>query len=85
MKKKMALVLAVPATLACVAAGPAFAGQGMEYAEQPGYAVANGNTPCADHGAFGFWGGRDHNLKGGADDRNTGPRNSSLCGNPQGH
>ncbi len=36
-------------------------GEGLGYGTQPGYAVANSNTPCAGHGAFGAF-GKDYNL-----------------------
>ena len=88
MKKLMA---ATAMLVACaVPAGAAAAGGG--YGSQPGFAVANGNTPCAGHGAFGAFSGDPGVIHGyvladkaegttlGAE---TGPANSSLCGNPQ--
>jgi hypothetical protein len=61
--------------------------------QQPGYDQAIGNTECADHGAFGFFGdngnpayhdfGTNHPGGPGADGQATGDANSSLCGNPQ--
>ena len=59
-------------------------GDGSEYGTQPGFAVANVNTPCAGHGAFGYF-GKDNNLAGGADGTQTGLNNSALCGNRQGN
>jgi len=59
-------------------------GNGSEYGTQPGFDVANGNTPCAGHGAFGFF-GKDNNLAGGANGYQTGINNSTLCGNRQGN
>jgi hypothetical protein len=59
-------------------------GDGSEYGTQPGFVVANGNTPCAGHGAFGYF-GKDNNLAGGADGYQTGINNSLLCGNRQGN
>jgi hypothetical protein len=60
------------------------AGDGSGYGTQPGYAVANENTICAGHGAFGAF-GKDYNLAGGADGTQTGLNNSRLCGNRQGN
>jgi hypothetical protein len=86
MKKSLALLVAPAALLIAVAtAGPASAGSagdGSGYGTQPGYAVATSHTACAGHGAFGAF-GKDDNLAGGADGRQTGINNSSLCGNPQ--
>ena len=59
-------------------------GDGSEYGTQPGFDVANANTPCAGHGAFGYF-GKDQNLAGGADGYQTGINNSTLCGNRQGN
>ena len=42
------------------------------------------NTPCAGHGSFGAFGGRDNNFAGGASGDRTAFNNSTLCGNPQG-
>jgi hypothetical protein len=78
------VALALPTTV--FAAGP-YSG--------PGYDHAIGNTKCADHGAFGYFGdkGAVHdfgtnnpgtNGKPGADGQATGDANSQLCGNPQG-
>ena len=74
---------------ACVLAGPAIgiagnSGDGSEYGTQPGFTVANDNTPCAGHGAFGYF-GKDNNLAGGANGYQTGLNNASLCGNRQGN
>ena len=82
MKKKsvLGLVAAVGLAVAGLAAPASAAGGG--YGSQPGYDVANGNTVCAGHGAFGAF-GKDNNLKGGANGQATGDANSSLCGNPQ--
>jgi len=82
-KNKIALA-GICAALALPAIGLAGnSGNGSEYGAQPGFDVANGNTPCAGHGAFGYF-GKDHNLAGGADGQQTGFNNSGLCGNPQG-
>ena len=73
------LALAVPA------AGLAGnSGDGSEYGTQPGFAVANANTACAGHGAFGAF-GKDNNFAGGANGYQTGINNSTLCGNRQGN
>jgi hypothetical protein len=69
--------------LVCLGAAPAFAGN-AGYGTQPGFAVATSHTDCAGHGAFGAF-GKDYNFAGGANGRQTGINNSSLCGNPQGH
>lgn len=78
-------------TVACVLAltipAVGFAGNsgdGSEYGTQPGFVVANGNTPCAGHGAFGAF-GKDNNFAGGANGCQTGIDNSTLCGNRQGN
>src|SRR5436305_1144577 len=64
---------------------------GGGYGSQPGYAVANSNTICAGHGAFGAFSGdpgavHDYVLAdkaaGTSLGAETGPANSSLCGNP---
>ena len=47
-------------------------------------AVANANTECAGHGAFGAF-GKDNNWAGGANGYNTGIANGTLCGNRQGN
>ena len=75
---------------------PAFAGTAFAAGPYsgPGYDKAIANTPCADHGAFGYFGeqGAVHDLginnlgsngKPGADGQATGAANSNLCGNPQ--
>jgi hypothetical protein len=58
-------------------------GDGSGYGTQPGFAVANENTPCAGHGAFGAF-GKDNSWAGGANGTQTGLNNSALCGNRQG-
>lgn len=84
MKKSLALLVA-PATLAICLSGaaPAAAAAPGGYGSQPGFEVAMSNTECAGHGAFGAFGGKDDNFKGGANGTQTGINNSSLCGNPQ--
>jgi hypothetical protein len=81
--------LLLAAACACALALPAIglsgnAGDGSDYGTQPGFSVANGNTPCAGHGAFGIF-GKDYNLAGGANGYQTGINNSALCGNRQGN
>jgi hypothetical protein len=73
------VVLAIP--------GTAFAGNsgtGAEYGTQPGFDVAQSNTICYGHGAFGYF-GKDNNLAGGANGYQTGINNATLCGNRQGN
>lgn len=90
--KKLATMFAV-ASLALVGATAALAGGG--YGSQPGFEVANANTVCAGHGAFGAFGTfgdvtHDFGINNpgsngvpGADGTQTGINNSTLCGNPQ--
>jgi len=82
MKKKslLGVIAAVGFAVAGLAAPASAAGGG--YGSQPGYGVANANTICAGHGAFGAF-GKDNNFAGGANGQLTGYYNSSLCGNPQ--
>ena len=83
--KKLILATACVCALAVPTVGVASnSGDGSEYGTQPGFAVANANTPCAGHGAFGYL-GKDNNLAGGADGTQTGLNNSALCGNRQGN
>ena len=88
MKKLLAL-----AAVAAALAVPTVASAGGGYGTQPGFAVANANTVCAGHGAFGAFGeqgtyGHDFGIntlradgEPGADGTATGLNNSSLCGN----
>ena len=81
------LIIAAMAALAIVPAAAS-----ADYGTQPGFGVANGNTPCAGHGAFGAFGAHGdvvhdfgiNNLGSdnapGADGTQTGINNSSLCG-----
>ena len=79
--KRLILATACVCALAVPAVGVAGnSGAGSEYGTQPGFAVANANTPCAGHGAFGYF-GKDNNLAGGANGYQTGLNNSELCGN----
>jgi hypothetical protein len=84
MMKKMLSILVAGVALAIPAAASA------DYGQQPGFDVANSNTICAGHGAFGANGDVTHdfgvnylgsNEAPGADGTQTGINNSSLCGN----
>jgi hypothetical protein len=52
--RKVLLGTVAVAGLLLLPASAAFAGGG--YGSQPGYSVANSNTSCAGHGAFGAFG-----------------------------
>ena len=83
--RKPLITLAAICALALPAIGLAGnAGDGSDYGTQPGFTVANNNTPCAGHGSFGAW-GKDYNFAGGADGTQTGLNNAGLCGNRQGN
>ena len=83
--KRPLITVACILGLAIPAAGFAGnSGDGSEYGTQPGFDVANGNTECAGHGAFGAF-GKDNNFAGGANGQQTGLNNSGLCGNRQGN
>jgi hypothetical protein len=83
--KRAIVTVACASALAIPAIGIAgSSGDGSEYGTQPGFTVANDNTPCAGHGAFGYF-GKDNNLAGGANGYQTGINNSALCGNRQGN
>ena len=83
--KRPLITLASICALAIPAVGFAGnSGDGSEYGTQPGFEVANGNTPCAGHGAFGAF-GKDNNFAGGANGYQTGINNSTVCGNRQGN
>jgi hypothetical protein len=82
--KRLILATACVCALAVPAVGVAGnSGDGSEYGTQPGFAVANANTPCAGHGAFGYF-GKDNNLAGGANGPATGEANAGICGNKDG-
>ncbi len=85
--------LVITAAALCALAAPVGAlAAGDGYGTQPGYPVANGNTICAGHGAFGAFSGdpgavhdfvladKEAGISLGSE---TGPANSNLCGNPQ--
>jgi hypothetical protein len=64
---------------------------GGGYGSQPGYLVANSNTSCAGHGAFGAFSGNPGVIEEYVDadqaagislGSETGPANSNLCGDP---
>lgn len=84
MKRTMSIIAATLLMVGTSAgmASAGNAGDGSGYGTQPGFDVANGNTICAGHGAFG-WLGKDFNLAGGALQPDTAYNNSHLCGNPQ--
>jgi hypothetical protein len=86
--KRISLIAALLGVIVLAFAGSALAGGG--YGSQPGYNIANANTICAGHGAFGAFGATGDvqhdfgvsNPNGpGADGAQTGLNNSSLCGN----
>ena len=86
--KRITLAAALLGAIIFAFAGTALAGGG--YGSQPGYDVANANTICAGHGAFGAFGTNgyihDFGLNSpdghpGADGAQTGLNNSTLCGN----
>ena len=82
--KRTASIIAATLLMVGASAGAASAGSagdGSGYGTQPGFSVANTNTPCAGHGAFGLL-GKDFNMAGGADGTQTGINNSTLCGQP---
>jgi hypothetical protein len=82
--KRTASIIAAALLMIGASAGAASAGSagdGSGYGTQPGFAVANANTPCAGHGSFGAF-GKDFNFAGGADGTQTGINNSTLCGQP---
>lgn len=60
-----------------------------DYENNPGRAQATeAGAQCgsgAGSGAFGYFGGKDNNLSGGADGQQTGLNNSAVCGNRQGN
>jgi hypothetical protein len=85
MKKPLVTLACICALVLLPAVGLAGnAGDGSDYGTQPGFTVANEQTPCAGHGSFGAW-GKDYNFAGGADGQQTGLNNSGLCGNRQGN
>ena len=57
------------------------ANPGRQQATEVGAQCGSG----AGSGAFGFFGGQDNNLAGGANGEQTGINNSALCGNRQGN
>lgn len=86
--KKLVLSAAVTAAAFGSLAVPAFADLD-DYLSNPGrqQAVEVG-AQCgsgAGSGAFGYFGGKDNNLSGGANGVQTGLNNSAVCGNRQGN
>lgn len=89
MKIRQFLVGAAAAALMLGATiGPAFANE-EDYENNPGRQQATEvGAQCgsgAGSGAFGYFGGKDNNLSGGADGTQTGLNNSGVCGNRQGN
>lgn len=85
--KRALLTAAIPVIAAVGFAAPSFAGSagdGSGYGTQPGFTVAQSQTVCSGHGAFGAF-GKDYNLAGGANGYQTGINNGTLCGNRQGN
>ena len=88
MKKFVALF----ALLTACAVPAVASADGGGYGSQPGYTVANSNTVCAGHGAFGAFSGTPgavheyvlaDKAAGTSLGAETGPANSGLCGSPQ--
>ena len=83
--KKLFLSLVLAGSLAMPLAGVAWADLD-DYNNNPGRQQASEvGAQCdsgAGSGAFGYFGGRDNNLAGGADGYQTGLNNSAVCGNP---
>jgi len=77
--KRTASIIAAALLMVGASAGAASAAN--DYGSQPGFAVANANTICAGHGAFGVF-GPGNSMAGGADGTQTGINNSTLCGQP---
>jgi hypothetical protein len=95
--KRITISIAISSIMFASLATVAFA-DGGGYGSQPGYPVANGNTICAGHGAFGAFSGTANDGQQGSEvhgfvladkaagislGSETGPANSNLCGNPQ--
>ncbi len=82
--KKLAFAGATTALLLGSLAGGAFANLD-DYLNNPGRQQATEvGAQCgsgAGSGAFGYFGGKDNNLSGGADGYQTGLNNSAVCGN----
>ena len=89
MKLRAAVAVAVVgAAMIGAFAGPASADID-DYLNNPGRTQAGEvGAQCgsgAGSGAFGYFGGKDNNLAGGANGPQTGLNNSAVCGNRQGN
>jgi len=86
--KKILIGGATGALLLGTTALPAFADLN-DYNNNPGRQQATEvGAQCdsgAGSGAFGYFGGKDNNLSGGANGELTGQSNSAVCGNRQGN
>ena len=86
MIRKIAVGAAGAALMLGSLAGPVFADL-SDYLNNPGRQQATEvGAQCgsgASSGAFGYFGGKDNNLSGGADGYQTGLNNSAVCGNRQ--
>lgn len=86
--KKLAIGVAATGIMLSSFAGAAFADI-SDYNNNPGRQQATEvGAQCgsgAGSGAFGYFGGKDNNLAGGADGTQTGLNNSAVCGNRQGN
>jgi len=90
--KRITISIAISSIMFGSLATVAFA-DGGGFGSQPGYPIANGNTVCAGHGAFGAFSGTPRiipnvyiaqdRLEGTTLGAETGAANSQLCGNPQ--
>ena len=82
--KKLVLSLILTGSLVIPFAGSAWA-DADAYNNNPGRLQATEvGAQCgsgAGSGAFGYFGGQDNNLAGGADGYQTGLNNSAVCGN----
>ncbi len=82
--KKVIASAAISAAVFGAMAAPAFA-DATDYENNPGRQQATAvGAQCgsgAGSGAFGYFGGQDNNLSGGADGQATGQNNSAVCGN----
>ncbi len=90
--KKVLLGAGASALLFGATAVPAFAAARNGQGYVSGWPTAIANTPCANHGAFGAFGGNPGEIERYVDadqaagislGSETGPANSGLCGNPQ--
>lgn len=86
--KKIIVTTGATALMLGTMAVPAFADLD-DYLNNPGRIQAiEVGAQCgsgAGSGAFGYFGGHDNNLAGGADGTQTGLNNSAVCGSRQGN